>query len=79
MVQQGRVFMGKNQGEGQQCGCRGGSLLETTQVGGGADRMFQKQLGQASQSLAFFLVEDINLLDVCWKGTAAESKQCRRF
>ncbi|KAK4822567.1 LOW QUALITY PROTEIN: hypothetical protein QYF61_016136 [Mycteria americana] len=43
------------------------------------DELFYKQLGEASQSLALFLVGDFNLPDVCWKYNTAERKQSRRF
>ncbi|GAB0181724.1 hypothetical protein GRJ2_000637700 [Grus japonensis] len=44
-----------------------------------ADKIFYKQLGEVSQSLAFLLMEDFNLPDVCWKYNIAERKQSRRF
>ncbi|KAK4831229.1 hypothetical protein QYF61_016327 [Mycteria americana] len=43
------------------------------------DKLFYKQLGEASRSLALVLVGDFNLLDVCWKYNTAERKQSRRF
>ncbi|KAK4829368.1 hypothetical protein QYF61_003295 [Mycteria americana] len=43
-----------------------------------ADKLFYKQLGEASQSLALVLVGDFNLPDVCWKYNTAE-EQSRRF
>ncbi|KAK4824001.1 hypothetical protein QYF61_009126 [Mycteria americana] len=45
----------------------------------GADRIFYKQLGEVSQSLALILVRDFNLPGVCWKYNTAERKQSRRF
>ncbi|KAK4828588.1 hypothetical protein QYF61_000040 [Mycteria americana] len=44
-----------------------------------ADKLFYKQLGEASQSLALVLVGDFNLPDVCWIYNTAERKQSRRF
>jgi len=41
-----------------------------------ADKIFYKQLGEVSQSLALVL---INLPDVCWKYNTVERKQSRRF
>jgi len=44
-----------------------------------ADEIFYKQLGEVSQTLAFVLVGDFSLADVCGKYITAERKQCRRF
>ncbi|KAK4806205.1 hypothetical protein QYF61_001128 [Mycteria americana] len=44
-----------------------------------ADKLFYKQLGEASRSLALVLMGDFNLPDVCWKYNTAERKQSRRF
>ncbi|KAK4827179.1 hypothetical protein QYF61_015141 [Mycteria americana] len=43
------------------------------------DKLFYKQLGEASRLLALVLVGDFNLPDVCWKYNTAERKQSRRF
>ncbi|KAK4816911.1 LOW QUALITY PROTEIN: hypothetical protein QYF61_024921 [Mycteria americana] len=43
------------------------------------DKLFYKQLGEASRSLALVLVGDFNLPGVCWKYNTAERKQSRRF
>jgi len=43
------------------------------------DELFNKQLGEVSQSLVRILVRDFNLPDVCWKYNTAERKQSRRF
>ncbi|KAK4813674.1 LOW QUALITY PROTEIN: hypothetical protein QYF61_017641 [Mycteria americana] len=44
-----------------------------------AEKIFYKQLGEASRSLALVLVGDFTLPDVCWKYNTAERKQSRRF
>ncbi|GAB0209002.1 hypothetical protein GRJ2_003365900 [Grus japonensis] len=44
-----------------------------------ADKIFYKQLGEVSQSLALVLVGDFNLPDACWKYNTVERKQSRRF
>ncbi|KAK4816789.1 hypothetical protein QYF61_022901 [Mycteria americana] len=44
-----------------------------------ADKIFHKQLGEVSQSLALVLVGDFNLPDVCWKYNTEERKRSRRF
>ncbi|GAB0208671.1 hypothetical protein GRJ2_003332800 [Grus japonensis] len=44
-----------------------------------ADKIFYKQLGEVSQSLALVLVGDFNLPDVCWKYKTVERKQSRSF
>ncbi|GAB0209132.1 hypothetical protein GRJ2_003378900 [Grus japonensis] len=44
-----------------------------------ADKIFYKQLGEVSQSLALVLMGDFNLPDICWKSNTAERKQSRRF
>ncbi|KAK4823371.1 hypothetical protein QYF61_001719 [Mycteria americana] len=44
-----------------------------------ADKIFYKQLGEVSQSLALVLVRDFNLPGVCWKYNTVERKQSRRF
>ncbi|GAB0179838.1 cAMP-dependent protein kinase inhibitor alpha [Grus japonensis] len=43
------------------------------------DEIFCKQLGEVSQLLAFVLMGDFNLPDICWKYNTAERKQSRRF
>ncbi|KAK4828095.1 hypothetical protein QYF61_023457 [Mycteria americana] len=43
------------------------------------DKIFYKQVGEVSQSLALVLVGDFKLPDVCWKYNTAERKQSRRF
>ena len=43
------------------------------------DRLFYKQLREASRSLALDLVGDFNLPDACWKYQSAERKEPRRF
>ncbi|KAK4828050.1 hypothetical protein QYF61_023088 [Mycteria americana] len=43
------------------------------------NKLFYKQLGEASRLLALVLVGDFNLPDVSWKYNAAERKQSRRF
>ncbi|KAJ7422338.1 1-acyl-sn-glycerol-3-phosphate acyltransferase delta [Pitangus sulphuratus] len=44
-----------------------------------AEEMFYKQLGEVLHSVAFVLLGDFNLPDVCWKYNTAERKQSRRF
>ncbi|GAB0187131.1 hypothetical protein GRJ2_001178400 [Grus japonensis] len=44
-----------------------------------ADKIFYKQLGKVSQSLALVFLGNFNLPDVCWKYNAAKRKQSRRF
>jgi len=44
-----------------------------------ADEVFYKRLAEVSQSLAFVLMGDFNLPDICWKYNTAERKQSRRF
>jgi len=43
------------------------------------DEIFCKRMSEISQSLALVLVEDFNLLDICWKYNTAERKQSRSF
>jgi len=44
-----------------------------------ADEVFYKRLAEVSQLLALVLVEDFNLLDICWIYNTAERKLSRRF
>ena len=44
-----------------------------------ADKIFYKQLGEVSQSLALVLVGDFTLPDVSWKYNTEERKQSRKF
>ena len=44
-----------------------------------ADKIFYKQMGEASRLPALVLVGDFKLPDVCWKYNTGESKQSRRF
>lgn len=59
--------MGKNEGNGQQGRYHGGSLLKTTKKFEEAEEIFYKQLAEVSQSLAFVLMGDFSLPNVCWK------------
>ena len=43
------------------------------------DEVFYSHLAEVSQSLALFLMGDLNLADICWKYNTAERKQSRRF
>lgn len=44
-----------------------------------ADEAFYKQLVEISQLLAFVILRDFNLPDICWKYNTVERKQSRRF
>jgi len=72
------VFTGENQGKGQQGWYHGGSVIDyASNIE--TDKIFYKQLGKVSQSLALIFMGDFNLLDMCWKYNTAERKQSRRF
>ena len=43
------------------------------------DEVFYSHLAEVSQSLALFLMGDLNLADICWKYNTAERKRSRRF
>ncbi|PKU26822.1 adaptin ear-binding coat-associated protein 1 [Limosa lapponica baueri] len=43
------------------------------------DKIFYKQLGEISKSLALAFVGDFNLLDISWEHNTAEREQSRRF
>ena len=43
------------------------------------DEAFDKQLTEVMQTVAFVLMGDFNLSDICWKCNTEEKKQSRRF
>ena len=43
------------------------------------DEVFYRRLAEISQSLALVLVEDFNLLDICWKYNTADRKPSRGY
>jgi len=43
------------------------------------DEAFYKQLAEVAPSPAFVLMENKTFLDICWKYSAAQKKQRRRF
>ena len=71
--------MAKNQGDSQEADTMVGVCYRLPNQDEEADKIFYKQLGEVSQSLALVLMGDFNLPDVCWQYNTAERKQSRRF
>ena len=73
------MLMGKDEGESQQGTHPARVCYRPPNQDEEVDEVFYKSLAEVSQSLALVLMEDFNLLDICWKYNTAERKQSRRF
>ena len=71
--------MGKDEGEGYKVDFLVGVCYRLLNQDEEMDKAFYEQLAEVAPSPAFVLMENLTFPDICWKYSAAQKKQRRRF